>query len=106
MKKYLTLLAGAMFLTACYNDAEDIAGKDGYQPSTDAIAFEFNGDEVENATRASGAIYNDVALQAEKIGIQGGKGIGEALAGRSSQAVHVPGNEFHRFFTMFRMTGN
>jgi PBP1b-binding outer membrane lipoprotein LpoB len=61
MKKYLTLLAGAMFLTACSNDAEDIAGNNGYQPSTDAIAFEFNGDEVENATRASGAIYNDVA---------------------------------------------
>ena len=69
MKKYLTLLAGAMFLTACYNDADDIASKDGYQPSTDAIAFEFNGDEVENATRASGAIYNDVALQAENIGV-------------------------------------
>jgi hypothetical protein len=69
MKKYLTLLAGAMFLTACSNDAEDIAGNNGYQPSTDAIAFEFNGDEVENATRASGAIYNDVALQAENIGV-------------------------------------
>ncbi len=69
MKKYLTLLAGAMFLTACSNDAEDIAGNNGYQPSTDAIAFEFNGDEVENATRASGAIYNDVALQAGKIGV-------------------------------------
>lgn len=69
MKKYLTLLAGAMFLTACSNDAEDIAGNNGYQPSTDAIAFEFNGDEVENATRASGAIYNDVALRANKIGV-------------------------------------
>ena len=69
MKKYLTLLAGAMFLTACSNDAEDIAGNNGYQPSTDAIAFEFNGDEVENATRASGAIYNDVALRAENIGV-------------------------------------
>lgn len=69
MKKYLTLLAGAMFLTACYNDAEDIAGKDGYQPSTDAIAFEFNGDEVENATRASNAIFNETALQGTQIGV-------------------------------------
>ena len=58
MKKYLTLLAGAMFLTACYNDADDIASKDGYQPSTDAIAFEFNEDGVENSvTRASGMAY-------------------------------------------------
>lgn len=65
MKKYLTLLAGAMFLTACYNDADDIASKDGYQPSTDAIAFEFNEDGVENSvTRASGAIFNDDELKA------------------------------------------
>ena len=69
MKKYLTLLAGAMFLTACYNDAEDIAGKDGYQPSTDAIAFEVNEDGVENATRASNAIFNDDALQGKSIGV-------------------------------------
>jgi hypothetical protein len=58
-----------MFLTACYNDAEDIAGKDGYQPSTDAIAFEFNGDEVENATRASGAIYSDDVLATSSISV-------------------------------------
>ena len=69
MKKYLTLLAGAMFLTACYNDAEDIAGKDGYQPSTDAIAFEINGDGVENATRASGAIYSDEVLATSSISV-------------------------------------
>ena len=70
MKKYLTLLAGAMFLTACYNDADDIASKDGYQPSTDAIAFEFNEDGVENSvTRASGAIYNNDALETKTIGV-------------------------------------
>lgn len=69
MKKYLTLLAGAMFLTACYNDAEDIAGNNGYQPSTDAIAFEVNEDGVENATRASNAIFNDDALRGKSIGV-------------------------------------
>lgn len=69
MKKYLTLLAGAMFLTACYNDADDIASKDGYQPSTDAIAFEFNEDGVENATRASGAIYSDDVLATSSISV-------------------------------------
>ena len=69
MKKYLTLLAGAMFLTACYNDAEDIAGNNGYQPSTNAIAFEVNEDGVENATRASNAIFNDDALQGKSIGV-------------------------------------
>lgn len=69
MKKYLTLLAGAMFLTACYNDADDIASKDGYQPSTDAIAFEVNEDGVENATRASNAIFNDATLRGKEIGV-------------------------------------
>ena len=69
MKKYLTLLAGAMFLTACYNDAEDIAGKDGYQPSTNAIAFEVNEDGVENATRASGMVFDDATLQTKAIGV-------------------------------------
>ena len=69
MKKYLTLLAGAMFLTACSNDAEDIAGNNGYQPSTDAIAFEINGDGVENATRASGAIYSDDVLATSSISV-------------------------------------
>ena len=69
MKKYLTLLAGAMFLTACSNDAEDIAGNNGYQPSTDAIAFEVFGDGVENATRASGAIFSNDELQTKEIGV-------------------------------------
>lgn len=59
-----------MFLTACSNEAEDIASTDGYQPSTNAIAFEVVGEGVENnVTRASGAIYNDAALQTHEIGV-------------------------------------
>ena len=68
MKKYLTLLAGAMFLTACSND-EDVASSNGYQPSTNAIAFTVNEDGMENATRASGIIFNDDEMRKKEIGV-------------------------------------
>ena len=71
MKKYLTIFAGALLMAACNNDAEDIAGNsNGYQPSTDAIAFEVEQQGVQNSTtRASGAIFNDDELKTHEIGV-------------------------------------
>jgi len=71
MKKYLTIFAGALLMAACNNDAEDIAGNsNGYQPSTDAIAFEVEQQGVQNSTtRALGEIYDDAALQTKEIGV-------------------------------------
>lgn len=58
MKKYLTLLAGAMFLTACYNDAEDIASKDGYQPSQEAVSFDVATQDATITRAVTGEITN------------------------------------------------
>lgn len=60
MKKYLTLFAAALLITACSTeDEKDTAG--GYTPSTDGIKFDAVLDQ--NTTRAYGEIADDNTLK-------------------------------------------
>lgn len=68
-RRYLTLIAGALLLTACSND-EAQTDDSGYKPSSDAIGFDAAYDGTDNAqTRASGDIFNDATLQGKAIGV-------------------------------------
>lgn len=68
MKKYLTMIAGVLLLTACQNDeADDMLT--GYVPSKQAISFDAATESLDNVTRASGAINTDALLQGQSIGV-------------------------------------
>lgn len=61
-------MAAAALVTACSNDADEV--ESGYVPSDKAIAFEAS-TEGGLATRASGEINDDAALQAASFGVFG-----------------------------------
>ena len=67
MKKYLTLIAGALMMAACSNDdATNDATLSG-----ESIAFSAATEEMSDVTRAVGEINDDAKMQENKFGVFG-----------------------------------
>ena len=67
MKKYLTLIAGALMMAACSNDDATYDAT----LSGESIAFSAATEEMSDVTRAVGEINDDAKMQENKFGVFG-----------------------------------